>query len=289
MHWRCANFGAKLARNTARCASSHWRRAANKKTEGFAGNARLSVIGGVPEGVANGSQLRKCRPPELASGVPRPGDGGDVRSLHPAPQRLPAAAGALRNRPAVPGVRPGGLHRARHRRGLPPPAGRAADHHSGLPGAGPGGLAAAGAGAPGAPRDLVALLSITVLLLTLLVRPLHEGLHVASLVVASMALYLFLPNRLPWMLAGNAYLLVGFVGTSLISASLPPVLIMTSLLLLLFTNLLGWFSITHLKRLKRLQFALLLEERSANAASRRRSSNARPWRHACATWPVPMA
>lgn len=54
------------------------------------------------------------------------------------------------------------------------------------------------------------------------------------------------------------------MGTSLISASLPPALVMTSLLLLLFTNLLGWLSITHLKRLKRLQFALLLEERSAN-------------------------
>ncbi|MDR5892735.1 GGDEF domain-containing protein [Halomonas mongoliensis] len=114
------------------------------------------------------------------------------------------------------------------------------------------------------PVNLVGLFSITVLLLTLLVRPLHEGLHVASLVVASMALYLFLPNRLPWMLAGNAYLLVGFVGTTLFSASLPPVLIMTSLLLLLFTNLLGWLSITHLKRLKRLQFSMLLEERSAN-------------------------
>lgn len=113
------------------------------------------------------------------------------------------------------------------------------------------------------PVNLVCLLCLSVMLMTILLRPNHEGIHVASLVVASMALYLFLPNRLPWMLAGNAYLLVGFLVTTLISASLPPVLVMTSLLLL-FTNLLGWLSITHLKRLKRGQFALLLEERHTN-------------------------
>lgn len=114
------------------------------------------------------------------------------------------------------------------------------------------------------PVNLVGLLSISVLLLTLQARPLNEGLHVASLVAASMALYLLLPNRLPWMLAGNAYLLVGFAGTTLFGANLPPALIMSSLLLLLFTNLMGWLSITHLKRLERLQFSMLLEERGVN-------------------------
>ncbi|MGJ7456351.1 diguanylate cyclase [Halomonas sp. MA07-2] len=114
------------------------------------------------------------------------------------------------------------------------------------------------------PVNLVCLLCLSVMLLTILLRPLHEGIHVASLVVASMALYLFLPNRLPWMLAGNAYLIAGFLTASLIGSNLPPVLVMTSLLLLIFVNLLGWMTITRIKRLKREQFALLLEERSTN-------------------------
>ncbi|WLI73962.1 GGDEF domain-containing protein [Halomonas alkalicola] len=114
------------------------------------------------------------------------------------------------------------------------------------------------------PVNLVSLLCLSVILMTILLRPIHTGIHVASLVVASMALYLFLPNRLPWMLAGNAYLLAGFLTVSLVGSSLPPMLVMTSLLLLLFVNLLGWLTILHLKRLKREQFALLLEERHIN-------------------------
>lgn len=114
------------------------------------------------------------------------------------------------------------------------------------------------------PINLVCLLCLSVMLLTILLRPLHEGIHVASLVVASMALYLFLPNRLPWMLAGNAYLIAGFLTVSLSGSSLPTVLVMTSLLLLIFVNLLGLMTITRIKRLKREQFALLLEERSTN-------------------------
>ncbi|QJQ98804.1 GGDEF domain-containing protein [Halomonas sp. PGE1] len=114
------------------------------------------------------------------------------------------------------------------------------------------------------PINLVSLLCLSVILMTILLRPIHTGIHVASLVVASMAFYLFLPNRLPWMLVGNAYLLVGFLTVSLVGSSLPPMLVMTSLLLLLFVNLLGWLTILHLKRLKREQFALLLEERHIN-------------------------
>ncbi|WP_290786360.1 GGDEF domain-containing protein [Halomonas sp.] len=114
------------------------------------------------------------------------------------------------------------------------------------------------------PVNLVCLLCLSAMLLTLLLRPLHEGIHVASLVVASMALYLFLPNRLPWMLTGNAYLIAGFLTVSLVGSRLPPMLVMTSLLLLLFVNLLGLMTITRIKRLQREQFSLLLEERSAN-------------------------
>ena len=115
------------------------------------------------------------------------------------------------------------------------------------------------------PVNLVCLLCLSTMLLTLWLRPLDEGIHVASLVVASMALYLFLPNRLPWMLAGNAYLIAGFLTVSLVGSRLPPMLVMTSLLLLMFVNLLGWMTITRIKRLQHEQFSLLLEERSSNS------------------------
>lgn len=113
------------------------------------------------------------------------------------------------------------------------------------------------------PVNLVCLLGLSVLLLTIPLRP-GEGIHVASVVTASMALYLFIPNRIRWMLATNAYLLLGFLVAITLWAPLPPGLVLTSLLLLAFVNLLGWATISRIKRLKREQFAMLLEERSAN-------------------------
>ncbi|WP_254275041.1 GGDEF domain-containing protein [Halomonas sp. 3H] len=114
------------------------------------------------------------------------------------------------------------------------------------------------------PINLVCLIGLSGLLLTVPLRPDSVGIHVASMVAASMALYLFVPNRLQWMLAANAYLFLGFLIAVRLWAPLPPGLLLTSLLLLGFVNLLGWMTITRIKRLKREQFALLLEERSAN-------------------------
>lgn len=72
-------------------------------------------------------------------------------------------------------------------------------------------------------------------------------------------------HRLPWLLAVNGYLLSGLlVAVVFTRSSLSPMLILIGLLLLLFNNLLGWLSITHLKRLERQQCSLLREERDAN-------------------------
>jgi diguanylate cyclase len=114
------------------------------------------------------------------------------------------------------------------------------------------------------PINLVCLLGLSGLLLIIPLRPESIGIHVASIVVASMALYLFIPSRIPWMLAGNAYLFLGFVTSAILWTPLPPGLLLTSLVLLLFVNLLGFVTIARIKRLKREQFSLLLEERSAN-------------------------
>ncbi len=115
----------------------------------------------------------------------------------------------------------------------------------------------------------VCVLGITCLLLTIPLRPEPQGVHIAALIVASMALYLFIPNRPVWMLAANAYLLLGFLVITLAWVPISGVLMASSLALLAFVNLLGWLTNTRLNRLKREQFALLLEERSTNRRLKR--------------------
>lgn len=89
------------------------------------------------------------------------------------------------------------------------------------------------------PINLACLVGLTGLLLTVPLRPASDGIHVASVVAASMALYLFIPNRIQWMLAANVYLFLGFLVAIGFWAPLPPGLLLTSLLLLCFVNLLG--------------------------------------------------
>ncbi|MBB3191026.1 GGDEF domain-containing protein [Halomonas cerina] len=114
------------------------------------------------------------------------------------------------------------------------------------------------------PINVVCLLTITGLLMTFRLNPEGALLHLASVVSVSMVLYLFVPNRLPWRLAGNAYLVSGCIVAMLLWSILPSSLLATSLLLMAFVNLLGWMTVNRLGRLQREQFALLLEERNTN-------------------------
>ncbi|WP_163559955.1 GGDEF domain-containing protein [Halomonas sp. NO4] len=114
------------------------------------------------------------------------------------------------------------------------------------------------------PVNLICLICLTGLMATIPLRPDQIGIHLASMIFASMVLYLFVPNRFPWILTWNAYLAAGVVTAMLIWSNLPPELIFTSLLLLGFVNLLGSLTLTRLNRLQRTQFASLLEERAIN-------------------------
>ncbi|TFH87163.1 GGDEF domain-containing protein [Billgrantia azerbaijanica] len=112
--------------------------------------------------------------------------------------------------------------------------------------------------------NLICLLCLTGLMATIPLRPDQIGIHLASMTFASMVLYLFVPNRLPWILVWNAYLAGGVVTAMLLWSTLAPELMFTSLLLLAFVNLLGALTLTRLNRLQRSQFASLLEERETN-------------------------
>ncbi|WP_280549151.1 MULTISPECIES: GGDEF domain-containing protein [unclassified Halomonas] len=115
-----------------------------------------------------------------------------------------------------------------------------------------------------APINLACLMAVSGLLLTIPLRPDGVMINLASIVAASMALYLFIPNRLPWMLASNAYLIGGFLTSTIVWSPLPSGILVNTLLLLGFVNLLCWLSVSRIHRLQRAQFASLLEERSNN-------------------------
>ncbi|MBZ0331199.1 GGDEF domain-containing protein [Halomonas sp. ANAO-440] len=114
------------------------------------------------------------------------------------------------------------------------------------------------------PVNLAYFVGITGLLFTIPLHPGTDGLHIATMVVATTTLYLLVPNRLHWILVWNAYLAIGFAVVLGFSSDLSPGMLASGLLLLGFANLLGWVTLTRLNRLQRRQFALLLEEQDNN-------------------------
>lgn len=137
------------------------------------------------------------------------------------------------------------------------------------------------------PVNLACLLGISGLLLTIPLRPDGILISLASLVAASMSLYLFIPNRVPWMLAGNAFLMGGLLVAMWLWSTLPIGILANSLLLLGFVNLLCWMTVTRLHRLQRAQFASLADARSVNrelaAELEERSTLERRLRHMART------
>ncbi|MDZ7853274.1 MAG: GGDEF domain-containing protein [Halomonas sp.] len=114
------------------------------------------------------------------------------------------------------------------------------------------------------PINLACLLAISGLLFTIPLRTDGVMTNLASIVAASMALYLFIPNRIPWMLAGNSYLLGGFLISMVVWSPLPGGVLVNYVLLLSFVNLLCLLTVSRIHRLQRAQFDNLLEERSIN-------------------------
>ncbi|WP_104204019.1 GGDEF domain-containing protein [Billgrantia saliphila] len=107
-------------------------------------------------------------------------------------------------------------------------------------------------------------LGISGLLLTLPLNPGSTELHISTMLAASTAIYLLVPNRLPWTLAWNAYLAAGFVTVMTLWSPLTPGMLAISLLLLGFVNLTGGLALIRINRLQRWQFALWMEEHELN-------------------------
>ncbi len=111
--------------------------------------------------------------------------------------------------------------------------------------------------------NMLYFFGISSLLATIALQPEPPALHITTAVMASMTIYLLVPNRLPWPLLWNGYLAAGFV--ALMSRhSLPPGMMTTGLLLLGFANLVGGWSLVRIHRLQRKQYALWREEHETN-------------------------
>ncbi|HIX62359.1 MAG TPA: GGDEF domain-containing protein [Candidatus Halomonas stercoripullorum] len=112
--------------------------------------------------------------------------------------------------------------------------------------------------------NLVYFITLNSLLLSILLHPGHTGLHISSLMAASLTIYLLVPNRLGRILFWNAYLNLGFLLITWLWKPMDPGMLKASLLILAFTNLMGWMTFSRLNQLQRKQFALLMDERSTN-------------------------
>ncbi|MBA2778519.1 GGDEF domain-containing protein [Billgrantia kenyensis] len=114
------------------------------------------------------------------------------------------------------------------------------------------------------PLNFIYSTVLTGLLISIHLHPGDFGLHISSLVITSLAIYLLLPNRLPWILAWNAFLIAGFLFVALLLEPLTAGMLIRNLLILAFANLLGWLTFSRLNWLQRRQFSLLVEEREVN-------------------------
>lgn len=114
------------------------------------------------------------------------------------------------------------------------------------------------------PLNPVIWLGCTVIILMVPLRPDTIGLHAPAAGVTVMALYLFVPNRIPWMIAANLYLTLGFLAALALWARVPGSVILSQLVILGFVNLVGLLTARRLARLQRQQYASLLDERAFN-------------------------
>lgn len=114
------------------------------------------------------------------------------------------------------------------------------------------------------PLNAACFLLLTSLILVVPLRPETIGAQLTAAVASTLALYLFIPNRIPWVVAGSVYLGVGFLLTvhTVGLFALPG--IVGAALTLVLANVIGLLTALRLNHLQREQFITLLAERETN-------------------------
>jgi diguanylate cyclase (GGDEF)-like protein len=114
------------------------------------------------------------------------------------------------------------------------------------------------------PLNLVCFLLVTGSILIVPLRPETIGTQLTAVVAVTIALYLFIPNRIPSMVALSSYLAIGFLLALYFWTDLPRPRILVVGLVLLVPNVIGFMTALRLNMLQREQFASLLAAQEAN-------------------------
>lgn len=104
----------------------------------------------------------------------------------------------------------------------------------------------------------------TGIILIVPLRPESLSTQVTAAVVATMAFYLLIPNLLTVVTFASLYLSIAFLVSAVLFADIAPVVTLRIALLLIMTNIVGFFALRRLESLQRRQFMLLHEERDQN-------------------------
>ncbi|MGM0517467.1 MAG: GGDEF domain-containing protein [Pseudomonadota bacterium] len=112
------------------------------------------------------------------------------------------------------------------------------------------------------PLNLWIVTGVATIIAIVPLRDAFFGTQLPAVIVATVAIYLFIPNRMDMRLLHSGVLAVGFLLAISRLEDAPPMF--SQSLLLLFVNLVGYLSARRLSRLSRQQFSLLWESRRAN-------------------------
>lgn len=114
------------------------------------------------------------------------------------------------------------------------------------------------------PLNAALLLLATSLILVVPLRPETVNIQISAVLATTLAMYLFIPNRIPCSLAASSYMAIGFVFAISFSEVYGPAGLVGTTLILILANVVGAMTALRLNCLQREQFSSLLAERSAN-------------------------
>ena len=114
------------------------------------------------------------------------------------------------------------------------------------------------------PLNSAIVLLATALILVTLLRPETITAQITAVVAVTVAIYLFIPNRIPWAFATSLYLGTGFLAVVYTSGLLARPGIVGVLFTLFLTNTIGLITALRISQLQREQFSSLLAERKSN-------------------------
>ncbi len=114
------------------------------------------------------------------------------------------------------------------------------------------------------PLNSAIVLLATALILVALLRPETITAQITAVAAATVAIYLFIPNRIPWAFATSLYLGAGFLTVVYTSGILARPGIAGVVFTLFLTNVIGLITALRISQLQREQFSSLLAERKSN-------------------------